>query len=111
MNASRLLTADRLARLIALVTFATLAIHYDVAVFLIDFAATATHSEMLVFIALTYLGFGIQAVIGLCIGRAWGNWGYYRHVLTGTDPFQLFGAALQPRFRKRLSVLRLVSRR
>ena len=79
--------------------------------FLVDFAATPTHSEMLVFIAPTYLGFGIQAVIGLWIGRALGNWDYYLHVLTGTDPFQLFGAALQPRFRKRLSVLRLVSRR
>jgi len=50
---------------------------------------------MLVFIALIYLGFGVLAVIGLWIGRAWGN---NLHVLTGTIHFSYSVLPFSPGF-------------
>lgn len=82
-----LLTPDRLARLVALITFAVMATRYDLILFLVDYIDTQVHSWMLVFASAVYLGFGVQAVIGLWLGRGWGNWGYYLHVLTGTIHF------------------------
>lgn len=87
MKTDRFLSIDSLARLIGLATLFTLALRYEVFVFLADYARAQVHSEVLVFAYLTYGGFGILAAIGLWLGKTWGNWTYYLHVLSGTINF------------------------
>jgi hypothetical protein len=98
VTVSRHFTADRLAKLVALITLAVMAARYDIALLLIDHINTPVHSWMLVFASAVYLGFGIQAVIGLWLGRGWGNWGYYLHVLTGTIHFSFSVLPVSPYF-------------
>lgn len=81
------LTADRLAKLFALVTLVTLATHYDVFLFLIDYVRSPIHHWTLALASLCYAGFGIMAVIGLWSPRSWGNWGFYLYALTATVHF------------------------
>lgn len=59
------LTADRLGKLIAVITAVTLATHYDVFLFLIDYVRAPVHHWTLVLASLCYAGFGIMTVIGL----------------------------------------------
>lgn len=98
MNAFKFLTPGRLAKLVALITLAVMAARYDVVLLLVDHIATPVHSWMLVFASAIYLGFGMQAVTGLWLGRSWGNWGYYLHVLTGTIHFSYSVVPVTPPF-------------
>ena len=87
------MNADRLGKLIALITLVTLATRYDVFLFLIDYVRAPIHHWTLVLASLCYAGFGIMAVIGLWTPRSWGNWGFYLFALTGTVHF---GASVFP---------------
>ena len=98
MDALRLLTPDSLAKLIALATLGTLAVRYDVFVFLADYVADPVHAWMLLFGYLTYGGFGLLAIIGLWFGKSWGNRTYYLHVLTGTINFSYAVIPFTPGF-------------
>jgi hypothetical protein len=77
----------RLGKLIALITLATLATRYDVFVFFFDYISTPVHAWMLAFAYLNYGGFGLLAIVGLWLGKSWGGWTYYLHVLSGTINF------------------------
>lgn len=98
MKIRSILTAGRLAKLVALITLAVMVTRYDLAVFLVDYIESPVHSWMLVFASAVYLGFGAQAAIGLWLGRGWGNWGYYLHVLTGTIHFSYSVLPFAPPF-------------
>jgi hypothetical protein len=92
------MNADRLGKLIALVTLATLATRYDVFLFLVDYVRAPIHHWTLVLASLCYAGFGIMAVIGLWVPRSWGNWGFYLYVLTGTIHFSASVYPVSPYF-------------
>lgn len=89
---------DRLGKLFALITLATLATHYDVFLFLIDYARTPIHHWTLVLASLCYAGFGIMAVIALWSPQRWGNWGFYLYALTATVHFNASVLPVSPYF-------------
>lgn len=98
MKYRRLLTTDRITKLIALATLATLALRYDVFVFLADYISAPVHTWMLAFAYLAYGGFGLLAIVGLWLGKSWGGWTYYLHVLSGTINFSYAVIPLTPGF-------------
>jgi len=92
------MNADRLGKLFALMTLATLALRYDVFVFFIDYTSTPVHAWMLAFAYLSYGGFGVLAIVGLWRGKSWGSWTYYLHVLSGTINFSYAVIPFSPGF-------------
>ena len=92
------MNADRLGKLFALMTLATLALRYDVFVFFIDYTSTPVHAWMLAFAYLSYGGFGALAIVGLWRGKSWGSWTYYLHVLSGTINFRYAVIPFSPGF-------------
>lgn len=98
MKITRLVSPDRVAKLIALATLATLALRYDVFLFLADYVTEPVHAGFLAFGYLTYGGFGLMAVAGLWLGKSWGGWTYYVHVLSGTINFSYAVIPFTPGF-------------
>ena len=92
------MNADRLGKLFALMTLATLALRYDVFVFFIDYTSTPVHAWILAFAYLSYGGFGVLAIVGLWRGKSWGSWTYYLHVLSGTINFSYAVIPFSPGF-------------
>ncbi|MFT5486507.1 MAG: hypothetical protein ACI9JL_000890 [Paracoccaceae bacterium] len=98
MKYRRRLIVNHVAKLIALATLATLVVRYDVFVFIGDYIAAPVHTWMLAFAYLTYGGFGLLAIVGLWLGKSWGGWTYYLHVLSGTINFSYAVIPFTPGF-------------
>lgn len=98
MNPLHLLSHGHLAKLIALATIGTLALRYDVFLFLAGYVSQPFHDGFLAFGYLTYGGFGLLAAAGLWFGKSWGGWTYYLHVLSGTINFSYAVIPFTPGF-------------